>query len=175
MCSACGVSKSLEFFGRDSSAKDRLNARCKPCANQLAKEYYDKNKNVIKDKNLKRYHSDKNRAKEYYQANKLRIKKYAGEYYKENKPDFIRRINKRRAVRKNLPHQKYTEQDIFNRWGTDCHICGGSVDLLAPRKAGTPGWELGLHLDHVISLSDGGPDIVENVRPAHGVCNLRKH
>jgi len=33
---------------------------------------------------------------------------------------------------------------------------------------------MGLHIDHVMPLSKGGPDTLENVRPAHGSCNVKK-
>jgi len=31
-----------------------------------------------------------------------------------------------------------------------------------------------LHIDHLVPLAKGGSDTLENVRPAHGICNLRK-
>jgi hypothetical protein len=64
---------------------------------------------------------------------------------------------------------------VIETYGTDCHLCGGAIDLSAPRTAGKPGWEKSLHIDHVIPLSRGGDDTLENVRPSHGKCNIRKH
>jgi 5-methylcytosine-specific restriction endonuclease McrA len=29
-------------------------------------------------------------------------------------------------------------------------------------------------MEHVIDLAIGGPDSLENVKPAHGLCNLKK-
>jgi 5-methylcytosine-specific restriction endonuclease McrA len=46
--------------------------------------------------------------------------------------------------------------------------------MSAPRKVGQDGWEHGLHIDHVYPLSKGGLDTLENVRPAHGKCNIVK-
>jgi 5-methylcytosine-specific restriction endonuclease McrA len=54
-------------------------------------------------------------------------------------------------------------------------LCNTAVDLNAPRKSGIPGWEKGLHIDHFIPVSKGGPDTLNNVRPTHGLCNIRKH
>lgn len=42
------------------------------------------------------------------------------------------------------------------------------------RRCGEPGWEDGLHLDHVVPLSKGGPDLITNVKPSHARCNLAK-
>lgn len=47
--------------------------------------------------------------------------------------------------------------------------------LDAPRKVGVNNWELGFHVDHLVPLSKGGSDTLENVRPTHAVCNLRKN
>ena len=50
-----------------------------------------------------------------------------------------------------------------------CHICGDGVDLsLAPSS------RMGPTLDHVIPISKGGLDSLENVRLAHWICNIRK-
>jgi 5-methylcytosine-specific restriction endonuclease McrA len=80
----------------------------------------------------------------------------------------------RRARKKSVESDKYLESDILHIYGIECHICQETIDLSAPKKVGTTGWEKGLHLDHVIPLSKGGSDTVDNVRPAHGICNVRK-
>lgn len=64
---------------------------------------------------------------------------------------------------------------VIETYGTDCHLCGGAIDLAAPRSPGAVGWEKSLHIDHVIPLSKGGDDTLDNVRPAHGQCNVKKH
>jgi 5-methylcytosine-specific restriction endonuclease McrA len=44
----------------------------------------------------------------------------------------------------------------------------------APRRIGVPGWSKGLHVEHVIALANGGLHSLDNCRPAHGICNVRK-
>lgn len=68
----------------------------------------------------------------------------------------------------------YSDLQVLELYGTKCHICGEEVDLQAPRQCGKTGWEKGLHIDHVIPLSKGGSDTIENVRPSHGQCNIIK-
>jgi DNA-nicking Smr family endonuclease len=80
----------------------------------------------------------------------------------------------RRATMQNVYAEKYSTHDVLDMYGTCCHLCGEEVDLLAPRRVGAEGWQLGLHIDHVIQIAHGGPDTLENVRPAHGLCNLRR-
>lgn len=174
-CRTCGDSKALDDFHRSSANKDGKSNHCKVCANAKERDRYSSNKEAISAKILAKYHVDKTRHKKYYQENKLRIKKYATKYYEENKEDFLRRQHTRRANKINNSYEKYTNEDVFNRWGYDCHICGGAIDFDAPRAIRFAGWEYGLQMDHVIPLHKGGPDIVENVKPAHGICNLKKH
>jgi 5-methylcytosine-specific restriction endonuclease McrA len=87
----------------------------------------------------------------------------------------FRTPNARRHFRRNnTAPGDYSEKDVLEVYGLDCHICQTPVDLNAPRKVGKPGWEKGLHIDHVYPLSKGGLDTLENVRPSHGKCNIIK-
>ena len=83
--------------------------------------------------------------------------------------------NKRRARKRNAVSEPYTVQQILDLYGTDCHICKEPIDLDAPRSVHKEGYQRGLHLDHVIPLSKGGSDLIENVKPSHAQCNLRKN
>lgn len=69
---------------------------------------------------------------------------------------------------------KYTESEVLEKYGSDCHICQTPIDLKANRQVGKPGWKKGLHIDHLVPILRGGPDSLENVRPAHGLCNTSK-
>ena len=141
-----------------------------------------------------------NNYKEYYQANREKVlnrvkessKKHevARVAYREETSEHIKERNRkwreanpevmaihartRRALRLSANHEPYTEAQVLERWGTDCHVCHEPVDLNAPRLTGVTGWERGLHLEHVLGLILGGSDTIENVKPAHGLCNLKK-
>lgn len=85
------------------------------------------------------------------------------------------KTNKSRFARSTSNKSDYfSVNTVINTYGSDCHLCDGAIDLDAPRKVGEPGWELSLHIDHVMPLSKGGDDTLDNVRPAHGQCNLNK-
>ena len=108
-------------------------------------------------------------------------------YWRQQRIDRKERINTlRRAWRFRTPNARrhfrrnntepghYSDKDVLDTYGVDCHICNTPVDLSAPRQVGIPGWEKGLHIDHVYPLSKGGLDTIENVRPSHGQCNIVK-
>jgi 5-methylcytosine-specific restriction endonuclease McrA len=132
---------------------------------------------------------ERERKKKYWLANRERLLAYQKEYRKNNPAKFRAKQKKywakhpekaaefnrkRRADKNSVEHVPYTVQQVLKKYGKNCHICGDLIDLKANRKVGKKGWEKGLHLDHVIPISKGGPDTIENVRPAHGVCNIRK-
>lgn len=81
----------------------------------------------------------------------------------------------RRSRARHSVSTKITVEDLVSTYGSVCHLCNKEVDLDAPRKTGESGWENGLHVDHLVPISRGGADVIENVRPSHGLCNIRKH
>lgn len=156
----------------------------KPCENCL---------NSYNEKNQVRYHKNINkerlRSKKYRENNKENLKEKHKDYYLKNKdlikekrdqfrknnPDSVKSFNNaRRAYKNNAKHEKYNISDVINFYGTVCYICSNEIDFSAPRRVGLKGWEQGLHIDHVIPISKGGDDILENIRPTHGKCNISK-
>ena len=100
-------------------------------------------------------------------------------YHRERRATAGERINElRRKNRRDNPsitiQTKYTRQDITQVYGNDCYLCSKAIDFQAPPKVGADGWEFSYHPDHVIPLSKGGLDIIENLRPSHAQCNIRK-
>jgi len=127
------------------------------------KKYRDANKEKIKEKNF-------NRRKNNFEAVKLSEQKY-----KKAHPEISRAASrKRRATLKFVKTESYSEKDVILTYGTNCYICNVAIDLNAPKKVGLKGWQNGLHIDHVIPISKGGGDTLENVRPTHALCNIKK-
>jgi 5-methylcytosine-specific restriction endonuclease McrA len=142
------------------------------------KKYYEKNKESIAAGRKKYYEKNKELlstlSKKRYQENKEAYALYSKEYRKNNQDKF--RVNERRRRARKIGNgfEAYTEAQVLELYGNDCHICGEAVDLDATRRVGRPGWEQGLHIEHVIALSNGGTDSLDNVKPSHGQCNLQK-
>lgn len=114
----------------------------------------------------------------YQKAYLRNHKKEKHEYitnYRKNNPEWSRKIDRRRRARHaQVESEIYSTNQILELWGTACYLCGEEIDLEANRGIGQLGWQRGLHLDHVIPIMEGGSDTVDNVRPTHALCNLRK-
>lgn len=96
------------------------------------------------------------------------------EYRFANPEKFATYSRTRRAKKRMVASEPYSLQDIQLRHGIDCHICEEPIDYKAKRTMGEKGWESGLHLDHVVPISLGGSNTIENVKPSHGFCNASK-
>ena len=112
--------------------------------------------------------------KAYRRNHPEQVKEYINRYRKENPEWGARSDRRRRARHAGVESEVYYPQQVLDMWGTDCYLCDEPIDLEANRQIGHVGWERGLHMDHVIPISAGGPDLVSNIRPTHGGCNLRK-
>jgi hypothetical protein len=168
-----------------------MNKKLQPCGTRAAYRRHKKNNETpckvclaanAKD-SLSRYHKNPEKRKKsslsWYYKNTDRVQKNVKIWAKENKEKKSmldsRSFHRRRARKLNNGFEKYSELDIISLYGSICHICKIDIDLSLPRKTSIPGWEMGLHIDHLVPISKGGPDTLENVRPAHGICNLKKH
>lgn len=156
------------------------NSYCKECnvARVLEWRANNKEKYNLKQKEYSKV-NNKKRTRSWEKQNKDKIKEQKRRWVLKNKEKVNQKARetdrKRRAQKQANGFIKYSEQEVLSLYGENCSICNIKIDLKASRKVGKPGWEKGLHIDHVIPISLGGPDTIENVRPAHGKCNLVKH
>jgi len=133
------------------------------CHRHYMQDYARLNANTIRD-----------RQSQYRQDNRAEILRSKLNYRQSNKEALAESGRLRRARMYGAGHEVFSESDMLDRWGTDCYLCGEPIDIGAPKRSPFPGWELSLWRDHVISLADGGSDSLDNVRPSHALCNLRK-
>lgn len=162
-CSFCKLSKSVDLFSKRAASRDGLRGQCKQCDSDRDKKRYSDNRQ-----------QELNRSKLYYLKNSEERRAYAQKRRKQNPEIIASGIRRRRARMKGSMTERYTLNDVINTHGTLCHLCGLEIDMSAPRRIGFPGWEFGLHLDHDRTIASGGPDSLDNVKPSHGICNLKK-
>lgn len=79
------------------------------------------------------------------------------------------RNHRRRSAKLSVVSEKYTKESVIEKTNGVCHICGEKIDfsLKAPNR-------LSFSIDHVIPLTKGGNDTLDNVLPAHRACNSAK-
>lgn len=135
--------------GHDAHRRKYKDEPCEPCMEGMRKYWRDHKKKPEVQARNREYNRTRRKVR-----NGSRFRHYSKDY--DIKRDF------------------FSVNTVLNTYGTDCHLCGEPIDLDAPRLAGRPGWERSLHIDHVIPISKGGDDTLENVRPSHGKCNVKK-
>jgi 5-methylcytosine-specific restriction endonuclease McrA len=74
-----------------------------------------------------------------------------------------------RARRAGVACERVDPRVVYARDDWTCHVCGEPIDMDAPAR--TP---RSATIDHVVPLSKGGAHSMENVRPAHFLCNCIK-
>ncbi len=189
-CTRCGELKTLTDYHKKSASADGHQNFCKPCDNAARAKYRAANREANTAYQLKYSADNRDRenlrkrewsannpdySSDYREKNKEAILAYGKDYAKNNRHIYSEAKRRRRARMLGNGVEVYTELQVLETYGTDCHICSGPVDLNNSRRVGHPGWETGLHIDHVIPISKGGPDVLDNVRPSHGQCNLKKN
>ena len=105
----------------------------------------------------------------YYHKNKDKIKKNPARKARRH-----RQKVRRRALLRGNRFDIYTVDQVLNLYGTVCYICEKEIDMNAPRNCTGDNWQNGLHIDHVIPITNNGNDTLENVRPTHALCNINK-
>lgn len=104
-------------------------------------------------------------AREHSEAAVQRAMRWAAENperRKKNALAYARRFRRAHPERANIRKGRVDFAGLILEFGMVCHICESPID---PPD---------LHFDHVIPLSRGGAHSIDNIRPAHAGCNLRK-
>ena len=149
-CTGCKETypATLEYFYHHPQGKGSLRPNCKECTRKNQMDYLNsmtpKARAEMKDAERRRnLHT-------YRQASRKRVAKDRGVY-----------------------HENWTEQQLFDTYGTDCYICNKAIDFDAPKRG--PGSDLSSWPDHIVPTSRGGENTIRNVRPCHRKCNQSKY
>lgn len=162
-CKGCKIEfpKTLEHFYRD---RKYLMSRCKVCYNALNKARREANPGRRSAVN-----------KAWREANPDKVRKAVKAWRDANPNAIVRASNRRRAKRLGNGFEKYTLVELFKIYGTNCYLCDMPINLeVSGQISSNPRWRSGLHVEHFVDISLGGPDTLENVRPSHAWCNLAK-
>lgn len=170
----CSCEKSFpltpEHWYRSKYSKDGFSPRCKECVKKYDREYYHAHKEEADKRHAEwresnREHINK-RSRKWYQANKVEHLKRT-KRWKENNPDKMlemgRNHNRRIWKKKFNAVGDFTEkefQELCQKYDNTCLRClRNDVPLVS---------------DHVIPLSKGGLNTIENIQPLCLACNTSK-
>ena len=156
ICSKCGrllVAYSGNFY-KKKGGKYGLRNDCKKCKRKLDKQYYEDNKEQIKEYN-----------KQYKEDNKDKISEHMKQYYEDNSHIFFNNHNKRRQREENQGQGVTKEQwlEMMNFFEWKCAYSG--IALNKNNRS----------IDHIIALNNGGLNEVWNCVPMLRSLNASKH
>lgn len=171
-CTKCGVKKTIGDFYTDKTGKDGVRSVCKVCHNLDIKSRIEGNP--------QKYTKLKSKAQKKWRDSKLEERREKGREYARAHTDQKREADKRRywenleasrnkermkAHRRRVSGDVWTleeENQLITDYGFRCVYCNKKKK----RKD--------LTLDHVIPITKGGTNSIENLVPACCFCNLSK-
>ena len=107
-------------------------------------------------------------SRKWYAANREEAQRMSREWRQANPEKARAGERRRRALRASVKVETYTRPQVWALTGGRCGICELQI---TPSQIATQGaW----HIDHIVPISLGGDDSLENVQPAHAWCNIRK-
>lgn len=184
-CIKCGW-QPIASFGKDASKKNGLQTRCKTCINAYLRGRYHEDINASRKYCLDKYYARPEIYKPIRAKSQKRLKvmvynrQYNRTYRRKITPQYIelkrkstRRWAQEHRARRCLTQHKrralklgsltsYTQTEWYalcNWFGNMCLACGAKNVLT---------------VDHVIPLSKGGSNGVENLQPLCRSCNSKK-
>lgn len=153
-CSTCKVEKSIEEFHKKAK-------RCKPCAIAASRLWASQNPERRREIGRSYYHRNPNK----YRVNQQQWKKDNPEHAK-----FLSRVGshvRRARIRGSSGTYTKTEWDaLLMQYDYKCLCCG--------HEHKETRWER-LTADHVIPISKGGSNTIDNIQPLCYHCNYVKH
>lgn len=175
-CGHCHQIMKFTLFNKNKATKTGCTGTCKACQKLSASKSYKK----CKDKrNHKKYYEEHKEAKReqsrrYYEKNKEALNKRHQEYLQTKKGRSVMQkahAKRRAAIRENqgVPYTREMilrrDTEFIGREQPICYLCGQPITNTTGTHA---------HLDHIVSLNNGGKDCFTNVVHVHATCNLKK-
>lgn len=156
-CSRCREQLPAESFNKCAARKDGLNNNCKACNRELSREWRAKNPKRARANSIRSTQKLKETNPDYHR-----------DYWKNYYDTEIGRAKvtaSKQARRKRLSEceDNYTAEEFAEL----CILYGGAC-LRCERT------DVRLTVDHVIPLSKGGDNSIQNIQPLCGPCNSSK-
>ncbi len=161
-CTKCKTEKSLEEFAIKSSGKYGRKSACKVCCAALDRKRYDEN--VERERARCRAYGLANLEKENARKRQYIIDNpfYKRDWQRKNSDKVIAYAHKHRTLINNST-EHYTAEEwisLCERYNYTCLACGKN--------------DVPMTVDHVIPVSLGGSNGIDNIQPLCKPCNCSK-
>jgi len=193
------IEKSHNEFSPDSAQKDGYTGRCKECRGNRYQSLPEEEKERIRRQDVEsrrprkelinardrlRHNTDEHNAKRREQMARKKATddnfqeavRQAQTEWRKNNPLYTRESNRRHKIRQKTARSggRISYKRILERDGYFCYICEKDIDSTI--KSSDPA---GLVFDHKIPLhprkgEPKGEHTLDNIHPAHKLCNERK-
>lgn len=152
-CCDCKQIKDLSLFSKASRRSDGYQTACKTCAAARRKERYEAKKDEERAQN-----------REWHVKNRPWLSDERRAYMRQWKSDNADRVsvwtnNRRAAVRSLGTIDPNAWVELCREYGNKCLKCG-CINQLS--------------MDHVVPISKGGTNTIDNVQPLCLPCNMKK-
>lgn len=169
LCKTCGVEKERGGFYAHPGTADGLLNECKECIKEKRKKKYWDDPSKARETKKKDYQKHREKRIAYVnrwtESNQEKVKINKRRYYDKNREVVFKRsavhIQKRRAWKNNSNGSfTYNEWEaLCNKYENKCLCCKKSKKLT---------------MDHVVPLSRGGSNNIDNIQPLCLLCNMKK-
>jgi hypothetical protein len=149
-CPKCCIEKPVDTFNRSRRRRDGLQTYCKPCHAVLQKRWGRANPHKLRESANRHEKAHPN-----YKA--LWASSHPGNVRTScNKKDYIRRG----GVHLDIHFTEVEWRELCDRLGNRCVACGAEGPTVR---------------DHIVPISLGGDNSIDNIQPLCKPCNIRKH
>lgn len=158
-CATCEETKSVAEFFADPARWDGFRPDCKACLKvardrRMTPERIEERKARVRARRGANIEAEREKRRRAYAANPSQGRSYT---------------QQRRAQKRAAPCEDFIDQEIFERDGWRCGLCGDPI----PQDGRWPDPQ-SASLDHVLPLARGGHHTRANVQASHLFCNLSK-
>lgn len=165
-CNRCFIEKDIDDFGKNKNCtKDGHLNQCKKCVYEKSKERNKGIADIIKQKREERYYADREenirKSVEWGRKNKEK-RDIAKRKWREKNKELTNHLTRSYHYRRKKASGSHTLQEwleLCHRHKNQCVYCKKDCKLTE---------------DHIIPLSKGGSNNIENIQPLCVSCNSKK-
>ena len=165
-CAHCKESKTLDKFGNNKRFPDGKSNYCKSCKKAADFAYKSKHRKRLVEYSRQYVLAHPEQTRQYFQQHYLKNREfnlaYKREHYRNNKEKFLAYAKHRKELLKR-GGAWFTEDE----WNDLLDLCGH-------RCAACRATDVKLTVDHIVPVSKGGRNSIDNIQPLCLNCNKRK-